>query len=654
MPRITPRSTIRQHITDAEYFPRCEFHTRFPALFKMDNPAKWSTYHRSAFKRIVGVTQTGFHFLGNQPTKKDGMMPKTGNFYNPFAFKKYRQALTKGKSKITQSPPAFWYDAILNRQKMIAADVVSKVRAINKKILVNSDNQYPCVLFKIPKPDAEKNINTWSQLVAIYVLAITNKLAYERGINIEMVRRSSFGCLRPAISDCDQSVRINIGLSPVDYADCVVNAIVYTHRLFGNIDNFKVPVVSKSLTNELDKYNKLRSPKVKITQRKYLWDTLWANGDVKNHSFASQFFRTKIVPEKLIDLIFEANLDKPIADIFASPELIKKTFATPLIRILKAIRIVDKKISINITMDTLKEFQWENEQVVQDQEFWDFSADLAARINVPERLCQQLRNGCRLNNFHNFFELKLKEFFFNPPKSLRSEDGYGSDSEADATYFDPDNGEVFSFYAKKLITATGMRAIQLTYAAARLYLQQEHETDSLQVSFYATGMYYETHQALSAHPIPIVASPDELPTRGKQRNISFFDRNYCNTSHQRPVTPKPERNDKVFVVDTTSATTEETYEILHQLWDTKPDLEVIFTVSSGLKNEQSMADYNPYGTIRIFTKNKAIRETAYDLLTQLEDNADYQHPAASHWLRRTAKSAGMTPTNNAILKCTSP
>jgi hypothetical protein len=78
--------------------------------------------------------------------------------------------------------------------------------------------------------------------------------------------------------------------------------------------------------------------------------------------------------------------------------------------------------------------------------------------------------------------------------------------------------------------------------------------------------------------------------------------------------------------------------------------QMTITVSSGLKNEQAMSDYNPYGTIRIFARSKDDCSIIYNQLKIFENDAKYKHPKCSHLLRKNAKDAGFTPTNKAILE----
>ena len=86
-----------------------------------------------------------------------------------------------------------------------------------------------------------------------------------------------------------------------------------------------------------------------------------------------------------------------------------------------------------------------------------------------------------------------------------------------------------------------------------------------------------------------------------------------------------------------------------RIWKNAPKLRVILAVSSGLKNEQAMGDYNPYGTVRIFASSREDCEALYNRLIAFEQFAEYQHPKESHELRKNAKDEGFTPTNDAVI-----
>ncbi|KTD32341.1 hypothetical protein Lmor_2279 [Legionella moravica] len=668
MPRAASSSKPADiRVTRRVYHPRCEFRTRFTSeismnvkgtqpsgFFAMDDRKRWVTYHRSVSKKLEGVTSNLLAFAGNNKKTTRGQNPKTGNFFNPFKFTAYQSAI-KGSDKPDFDPyyQGWLYDKLLKWQKSMAKDIVRQVHARNPDIQINADHGYPCVLLAIPKPPNEKNEKIWSRLVGMYLLAISNRLARERGINIEMVRRSSFGALRPSITDCGKSTRISLGLVPGVYANNIlIDAILFTHSLLTQPDKyFNMPLILKRLENTLETYNQGLSSKKSVSLKETLWDTLWARGDSNGPSFASQFFRKEIVPEYLIDQMLLMHPEKTLEMIFRNERWCRETFAHPLARIFGAFHLNKKgQLAIDEKKLNLQTFDWYHERPVYDPAFQILLLDFALQTGMSTKNLASLRGpGLLLHHLHNYFENYLMSFFFNLPIALAAKDGFGSDSDCEASIDISDDQETLTVFSKKFITATGMRAIQMAYAIARMYLIEKHHMDTLEISFNAQNMYYETDEALTEkHSIPILVT-EKRTVRGKQQCIGFFDQNHCNASQSEA--PKYEfgRNDKVFVLDITSSTTKEIGKQLLSSWETRPGLEVILTVSSGLKNEQGMSDYNPYGTVRIFARSRAVCDWLYLQLVQCESAADYKHPAASHWMRRTAKAAGMTPTNAKIL-----
>ncbi|MBL7479927.1 hypothetical protein [Legionella bononiensis] len=638
-------------VSERVFLPRSEFHCRYPSLFEMNDSVRWSTYHRSDFKKIEGTTKDQFKFQGNQDSIKTGMYPKTGNFYNPFHFQSYKKALKPVKKATITSEPALWYDRLLEQQKKMAAYVVAQVKTKDPDFLINADNNYTCVLFSLPKPVREKNPKIWSEFLSVYLIALANTLAYERGINIEMVHRSSFGCLRPSVAECGESVRVNLGLTPKPYADCVIDAIIYLQKIVKNSKAFKIPFKSVALTNTLNNYNEKKSTKTKpvnICLKDTLWDTLWAPGDSSNKSFASQMFRKSVVKECLVDLIQNACLEKPLDDLFKDTKAFDKAFVEPVKKVLQSIKLNGQSLSVQLDSEDLKSYEWAKAQKVVDDEFWTLAEEMAERLGVTKREIKTLVSKKVTEDFHSCFEAWVANFIFQPGRDNSVKDGNGSDSEDEGEL--EIKGKPQTVHAKKLITATGMRAIQLIHAVSRKYLHDKYKIDPLYLTFSASQMYYETDEALAAHPIPIDYSHDQNKKR-VQTNVGFFDVNHCNTTHDEMEDEIAliDKKDRICAIDVTSATTQEIHETLVRLYERRPNLELILTISSGLKNEQAMGDYNPYGTIRIFSKDRESLDTIYDDLVQLEEQAGYLHPKESHLIRKTAKLAGMTPTNASIL-----
>lgn len=646
----TASGTIKP-VRDRVYLPRSEFHCRYPSLLDLTDPVRWTTYHRSDFKKIEGATKDQFKFQGNQESITTGMYPKTGNFYNPFHFTSYKKALKPVKKALTISEPALWYDRLLVQQKNMAAYVVKQVKERDPDILINADNDYTCALFSLPKPKGEKNPKIWSQFLSVYLIAFANTLAHERGINIEMVHRSSFGCLRPSVADCGESVRVNLGLTPKPYADCVVDAILYLQKFAKNQKAFKIPFQSVALTNTLNNYNKIKSTKTKpvnIQLKDTLWNTLWAPGDSSNKSFASQIFRKSVVKECLVDLIQNACLAQPLEDLFEDKKAYSKAFIEPLKKVLQSIKLNGKSLSIQLDCEDLKSYEWGAAQNVEDDEFWALAGEMAEQLGATKREVATLIKKQKTEDFHSCFEAWVANFIFQPKEDNSVEDGNGSDSEEEGEL--EVKGESQTVHAKKIITATGMRAIQLIHAVSRKYLHDKYQIDPLYLTFTASQMYYETDEALSKHPIPIDYVHEKTKKR-VQTNVGFFDINHCNTTHEEMADEIAliDKKDRICAIDVTSATTREINETLVRLYEQRPNLELILTISSGLKNEQAMGDYNPYGTVRIFSKNRDSLNEIYDDLVELEEQSGYLHPKESHLIRKSAKLAGMTPTNASIL-----
>ncbi|MFC3907961.1 hypothetical protein ACFORL_02550 [Legionella dresdenensis] len=642
-------------ITEQVFFPRCEFFARFGSIYEMANPHSYDTYHRSNKKKLAGVKQKDMVFAGNNPQTLKGIYPKSGNFYNPFHFKTYRQAVTPINIERDSWNDSCWYDYLLGYQKRWAKDIVDKILMAGiEQIKINADNNYPCVLLSFPKPTAEKNPSVWTQFYSIYFIVIANKLAYERGVNIEIHRRSSFDALRPSVAECGESLRISLGLIPAAYADCLVDAIILLHSLLNQQQHFAIKFGSKKLENTLQQYNTLKSNEAKkcsIALKKTLWETLWAPGDSSNRSFATQIFRSPYTVEYLINQITILSLQKPIAEIIANQTDFSATFVKPLQNLFEHFTLSGKSLSLAVPQESLRTFSWKHQNSLDDPDYWKIVKRFATMLGGDDAVIEQIITNKVQTHLHCVFEYWIKEFFFHPFSfpDEQIDDGYGSDSDEE-TEFSLSSSKAITISAKKLITATGMRAIQLCYAAAKCYLADMHQIDTLNIIYHTQFMYYETNEAISRFSIPLEIDNDP-PKNKKQQDITFFDLNFCNNSQfeQKSLLSQIKKSAYIAIIDTTSSTTKEMRSALKQLFSKRPKLEIICLISSGLKNEQGMSDYNPYGTIRIFAQSKINKDKFYKFIVELEKNAGYQHPAYSHLLRKNAKQHGLTPTNSSIL-----
>lgn len=628
-------------VTERAYFPRSEFHSRFFSHYEMLEEKQWNTYHRSAFKKLKDITTKNGH-------------PKRGNFFNPFAFESYYRF-------VTSAPPlnhptilaGSWYNEILEYQKKSADFVVGTFKANypSSQVNINCNYRFTCVLIKIPKPIGVKNDKDWTNFVSLYFIAITNALTFKKGINIELHRRASFGFLRPAIAECHQSLRINLGLCPEEYLSCIVEAIALTERVFQNTSFFKnSPLNNPSLIQHLTHYNNNKPCQIP-TNSTNIWDMLWQAADSKRQSFVYQIFRKEKVVEYLIDELFSRCCLADLNAIFSNQVLFENTMIHPLRTVLNCYetRYQGTKIvlSINDASMMVQKATWFYHIDITDNHFWDFFNRFATTLGGQKPDIDRLIASNSFISGYNYLESLLQNFYFNPAVTLSKPvvDGYGSDSDGEDTLDFYESHK--SIYSRKFITATGMKAIQLAYAVARMHLARQtymtHCCDKASTSH----MYYETTEALNKYPISIPTNMNSINS-----GIVFFDNNHCNITqaHEISLLTKITPTDYVCCIDVTSSTTGEMNTILRNVFYNKPNIQVIIFISSGLKNEQSFSDYNPYGCLRLFTANKQTLNTMYQDLVQLEEAENYYHPRTSHLLRLQAKQHGMTPTRQAIFK----
>jgi hypothetical protein len=613
----------------------------------MEKSSHWNTYHRSRFKRLEDVKPSQYFFKPDTSAKPD----KAGTYLNPFSFPRYQKAVAIQKAQPKKQYSENTYDDYLQYQNKMANYIVAQLKEKHLSLKANCDNDYPSVLIDFPKPSKAKPVD-WVNFVIVHYMAICLKLTNERGLNCEIVRRSSFGHLRPSVAETAPSMRINVGVIPKDYADVLVDAAILTHQLLciNTESNFSKPLALPELSQAIDEYNrtgKKSRGNIKIKLPDNLWLALWSAMDRKGHSLVYQVMRKEINVEAIIN----KSLDKMLASklnaekILASPDLIQETFVTPWMDVLKAYQLNEKKqMTISWPASQLPSYKWQQAPVlIKDEAFIPFVQELFTVFDHPRILDNTIQT---LQNLHGELETASQKLFFNPPHQSH-EDGYGSDSDTEGTISLIKKRTVI--YAKKFITATGMRSIQLAFAAIKRHLGEQSQLNFRNLSFNTQYMYYETKEALQKHAIPIVLN--NINELAQPLEVVLYDVNHCNTSHQKtaPVTDVVKNASPICILDTTSATNSLVAKCIKDLMTKNCHLSTIILVSSGLKNEQAGSDINPYGTIRIFSRNKSERDGLYKHLASLEAEVGYNHPKTSHLLRKTAKERGMTPTNESIL-----
>lgn len=629
--------------------PRCEFYSRFSNSFLMCDPKRWNTYHRSLFKRIEDEKQTKYTFKPEPSHKPD----KSGSYYNPFHFYGYQQAVTLKSRATKRTQNDNHYDALLTFQHATAQYIATAIKTKNSAIKANADNGYPCVLVAFPKPDKSIKTTDWVHFCSLYFIAIANHLSEERGLNCELVRRSGFGHIRPSIAETAPSFRINVGFIPQAYADVLIDSteLVYQLLCINPKDLFGQALTLPQLSKDLTQYNHFNKRKGKrvnksLSLKDTLWENLWNALDSQSHSFIYQVMRKEQNAEQVINILFEQLRELPISLNEALKEEARKKelFVSPWITIFRNYQLKDKRLSLTLVKDELQQYQWKKTPMaIEEDAFWEIIARLGAAYHQKMK---KVAPEPTLDGLHERLEAASRSFFFRPDVT-NYEDGYGSDSDCEESFEKPDH--IKHVYAKKFITATGMRAIQLAFAAVKRYLGQETGLNYRNLGFYAENMYYETHEALSRHALSIDLS--DINELSESLTITLFDLNHCNTEHLPPKKAEDAIRHAfpILILDTTSSTTALTGQTMKRLFSQYPHLTTIICVSSGLKNEQAGSDINPYGTLRIFSKCKSERDGIYRQCAFFEARDKYNHPAYSHLLRKNAKNNGMTPTNDRIL-----
>jgi hypothetical protein len=699
--------------------PRCEYNTRLDGttvfVDMKDGNGKtnyWDTYGaRSKVSRPQ--THESFDSTGLEVPSKIpmGFYAKTGTFKNVFGFNKtYRELVSKKhakprlslgerrqqrKERRERNPTGHMYQASLEYRTAICKYIIGKVRAKNQQIVLNADDEYPCVLVKTPggptrteipnKGKLENNVKVWTRFVMAYFVGMANHLAWSSGIPIEIVMRSSFGHLCPTIAECIASYRINVGIVPLEYVDVLVDTIVAVHEAFETdfkqdlekvtldqndpfvqlrddyfLDKLLLKVQSnkpKVTREQLVKILKSQDPEGELKQKKWLkdkermpqklsdgdnlWEWLWGAGDSMGKTVLYQIVeRGQASLEGIADGVTEA--------LFAN----SKT-SDVVSGFTGRFQVSGKKSTISfepLPVAKIKKFSdYSNKTVpIADDAFWQMVQLIMSSLGGGSDF-GTFREDRSVAELYAYLEQLNVHFIMNEAPSLLddTQDGVGSDSEEEVELeLEPKPNALptkAKVYSKKLICATGMRAIHLAQCCAKLYAA-DSKLDITNVKSYAKKMYYETEEALTEVTTRI--KNDIITDRKKTVEVLFFDMNHCNCAQEKYVAMDFTAFD-VVVLDHTSATQPLVYHYLKQVFSIDR-VKLVLLVGSGLKNEQSGGDMNTYGCIRIMTSDRRLRNYLYDELVKLE--SAYQHPKESHAIRKAYKEMGFVPTTLGFLQ----
>lgn len=549
-------------------------------------------------------------------------------------------------------------------------------------------NKYPCVLVKFTPRVSDKSVSSgelktfykrYNHLLMAYFIAIVDHNAYKAGIEIEMVGRSGFGQNNPSIAITDRSFRINIGLVPTAYADIVVKSLVELHNLFHLLENTERHShlnMDEKLREKLNEARKkgFDNPELPFTY----WEALWVKG---SHGKAGRIMLCELIerePDRadlLANFVLNAITSSP-DDFFNRPDLAE----TPLAQMFELIDYTDSKISVKSkqTLESQKNYTIDkisNRKVSDDFDLYTIIAKLCNNFAVD------LPKDLKIREMYQFLEASHIDFICEKRtrtlSNLNKVSDWGSDSETE----EPNFVKVKSIFAKKVIVANGMLAINLSYYAARsaIYFleaikemaddddvdtlfenhRDEMELCSRKISINCNNTYFETISCLNA------ASNPPVQVKDSKADVLFFDINSFNSDSIAEKADLIEQlgiaKPMVVVLDHTSSTTIEIRRAIKKVYKFHPWVYMVLLVSSGLKNEQGGGDNNPYGKLTIMSladegEKNTLTNFIYDEITALTStdtdvklNKKALLPKAAHAIRQSYKDRGFSTTAYLIL-----
>ncbi len=616
--------------------------------------------------------------------------------------KKRKRDSGGAQSDAVDDPPnnnGYVYQRSQEYRRDACAYIIDKLRDLGFTGNINASNDYPCLLVQAPgmptiddskdQSQLETNRKNWTHFVMAHFVGIANAIAIEKGVPIEIVMRASFGHFAPSAAPTGESFRINVGLIPKQYMDAIAEAIVKTQEIFDGPykdvlaktappdrwaalgQQYLAAFVQRKIAAEttgaapsvaqikkdlaaangdavkvFEKYG--LTPKNKpqeLAKAQNLWSWLWSTGDANGHTVMYQLTRRgQPRIEELADLAYKVTFENSSAD----KETLAEAFAEEVAEygkrfsVSKGGALTFKKGKLAPTHDFSG-----REVPIDDDRFWGMFDLMMSALGGSYATVDKFAKSKSVNGLYEALERQNIAFIkkMAPRYLLDSQDGVGSDSEEEGKL---EGGP--KVYSKKVITATGLRAIHLAhYAGALMKGNKGGKIQVSNVSIVADKVYYETQDAFEQ--VPIV--PKDKTTLTWKKNaqapadatkVLFFDLNHCNTTQEKQPEPDYSRFD-VVVLDHTSSTPTRVNEHLKKAF-ANDNVKAVFLVGSGLKNEQCGADINPYGTFRVITRDEATRNRIYGAVVDAEKG--YSHPRESHAIRKAYKSIGAVLTTKAI------
>lgn len=657
-----------------EGFPRGEYQARFEGTtaFDMSTPVYWAAYFRSTSissnrdrvatirqkkpmeKRKVNVKQK----LKINPTKTGTMKSPWETYKSIFAVDEQQMNVLHSNSNspsyyLQNNRSLYLYDELLRYKHSICDIIIKEIEKRNFQYIdVYCKNIYPCLMIKVKALDEIHTENfSLCKILMIICASITNAIAFKKGIPTEIVNRASFGHNIPSVSTTGSSFRISIGLVPKIYAEKVLvesltefNDKIPTllHAKLG----FEAEIINR-INEKILNYNAVKQiiRKGKNPKTVDQWEEddtvlklLCKTGSSTGKTVSGQI--TKVT--EYVDLLGN----------YIHTELIDGdgNLLEPLKEMLRHFDIVqDKVVLTNIRDDDYifkkKSFKHIDKEIQYDNRFWEVIEKISLafeKLNI-HGLTEAVKNKEMLGLYSILDDANFQ--LIKNCSNQQSSDGYGSDSDCEV-YDENDNSVC---YSKKITLATGMRAIT---CAQFLILYQCNGTTDSQTKI----MYYETEEATNR--VYDILSKLNMPRASNQKLVRFIDLNHCTAADQNALVILENIRDEIvqelrqaqreyeeiIVLDYTATTATRIQEAIKLFI---PHVKIILLVNGGLKNEQIGADLNPYGALRIITRDEHLLNRLYlGLKNALDENEKL--PKELHNIRRAYKSVGAAVSNEAI------
>lgn len=631
----------------------------------------------------VGLYPNTFTFLRNK------YMPrKTKRGHNPVV----EQPEDQTSAPETSPGEGDLYDASLAYKLMLSQRVAAHSQGL-KHLRVGVYNDYPLVMVhfnlddffgkyqKAPsnqKPD-DSTKEAFTSFLMNYYMGLTNYIAQSAGIDIMIVKRSSFGFNTPSVAETGESFRINMGIMPPVYANVQVNALNLLDAQLTHLLNHKAPRdKSKPHLNTSLPYF---SDKQKSIDEIGDWLD-FAMYPIEKRGGTSIINAVR-KPESLDFVNAQSfNLMAQYGGKIASLGIIME-------RLFLSMTVQNGTLSTNVSSEETqyhykvpgseKNYKVDPEDTKQYTQLLDLIAqrvdEIAKESNDEEfkKRLQSLEPLLSVTNPHIELTLDLvnEMLLIHAMHQVQIQgdkaglgDGYGSESEVEDSAdtqkiesHDPSHSEALReggplsmspqkkrfLTGKKIITHNGMRALLSSIdSAARVVFNGKKD-----IKVNVEGAYYEMIPALNASTIRVIMTPDI-----KAADILVRDINGCVTEGPKGkrdmVIDLKDSSATVWIIDTTSSTQGKMAELIEHFRETER-AKILYFVSSGFKQEQFGADRNPYGTIRVFTdKSPEGRETLNGILKTIK-GSDKPLAVMAHIYRRLMKRIGAVPRNKNLL-----